>query len=468
MKRTIILLYGILALSFMQENTLAQTNFQGLPRDTALQVPLSSWKKIQRGTDKLLANKAFQMTYIGVPLIAAGLIFREEDDHFQYLRDTYIPKFRSHYDDYLQYAPGVALLGLKAAGVQGRSSWLRMLVSDAFAASIMGATVNTIKHTVNSPRPDGSNNNSFPSGHTATAFMLATMLHKEYGVTQSPWYSVGGYTVATATAVSRMINNKHWFSDVLVGAGIGILSTELGYYLADLIFKDKGLTHNLIDFNSFDFSGNPSFFGLYMGSSLMPTQFNISPGITLKASPGSTSGFEGAWFMNRYLGIGGRFTLISMPLSIIEPSDNSVLQGPNLQVQGLKSDPLNIGGIYVGPYFSYPLTNRFLVGSKLLVGYNLTRSNTISTLLKDTQTGLVSEKELMEVKQASSIGYCTNASFTIILKQNLSVRAFFDYNLIPSRFVTFVPDKNGKTDRYERHQTLQPMTLGASVNVMLW
>ena len=70
--------------------------------------------------------------------------------------------------------------------------------------------------------------------------MAATMLHKEYGTTRSPWYSIGGYTVATATAVSRMLNNKHWLSDVMVGAGIGILSTEVGYFLTDLIFKDKG------------------------------------------------------------------------------------------------------------------------------------------------------------------------------------------------------------------------------------
>lgn len=65
------------------------------------------------------------------------------------------------------------------------------------------------------------------------------MLHKEYGH-RSPWYSIGGYTVATVTGVTRQLNNRHWMSDIMVGAGIGILATELGYFLADLIFKDKG------------------------------------------------------------------------------------------------------------------------------------------------------------------------------------------------------------------------------------
>ena len=74
----------------------------------------------------------------------------------------------------------------------------------------------------------------------ATAFMTATMLHKEYGH-RSPWYSIAGYTAATVTGVTRQLNNRHWISDVMVGAGIGILAAEFGYFLADLIFKDKGL-----------------------------------------------------------------------------------------------------------------------------------------------------------------------------------------------------------------------------------
>lgn len=468
MRIAVIIFQSVLVLSCVQEYTFSQTVLPPLPKDTAIQVPLSTWRKIQRGTDHVIANKTFQMTYIGVPLIAAGLIFKNEDDHFRYLRNAYIPKFQFHYDDYLQYAPGVAMLGLKVAGVQGRSSWLRMLVSDAFSASIMGITVNTVKHTVQTPRPDGSNNHSFPSGHTATAFMFATMLHKEYGLTQSPWYSIGGYSIATATAVSRVMNNKHWLSDIMVGAGIGILSTEIGYFLADLIFKNKGLTHDLINFDSFDYTQNPSFFGLYIGSSLMSTRFNLTPDIELKASPGSVSGFEGAWFMNRHLGFGGRLTAISMPLSITEPLEGNLQQDSHEQVRGLRSNPLSIYGIYIGPYFSYPITNRFLVGSKLLVGYNLTKSNTVIALIRNVQTDLISEKELIDVNHAFSIGYCTNASFTYILKQNLSVRAFFDYNLIPSRFVSFVPDKNEQINRYERHKTLQPMTLGASINVMFW
>lgn len=134
-------------------------------------------------------------------------------------RNDYLPRFHHHADDYLQYAPGAIMLGMKTFGIEGRSSWTRMLVSDAFSALLMGSVVNTLKQTTHVVRPDGSNDHSFLSGHTATAFMTATMLTKEYGHI-SPWISIGAYTVASSTGLMRMANNKHWLSDVLTGAGI--------------------------------------------------------------------------------------------------------------------------------------------------------------------------------------------------------------------------------------------------------
>ena len=68
-----------------------------------------------------------------------------------------------------------------------------------------------------------------PSGHTAQAFVSATILDMEYRDT-SPWISVAGYAVATTTGMYRMINNQHWISDVLIGAGIGIFSTKVVYF----------------------------------------------------------------------------------------------------------------------------------------------------------------------------------------------------------------------------------------------
>ena len=102
------------------------------------------------------------------------------DSDIYNLRFAIAPDFDYAYDDYIQYAPAAVMLGLKACGYQGRTKWGGMLVSDAFSVGIMTVTVRGIKYLVNRSRPYGGDH-SFPSGHTATAFMSATLLHKEYG-----------------------------------------------------------------------------------------------------------------------------------------------------------------------------------------------------------------------------------------------------------------------------------------------
>lgn len=163
------------------------------------------------------------------------------DTDIRQLRNNAIPNFNCKLDNYLQYAPVAAMVGMKAFGYESRSSWGRMVVSDAFAVGIMNLGVRGVKPLVGRLRPDGSDHRSFPSGHTATAFMTAAMLQHEYGW-KSPWFSIGGYTVAAVTGLSRICNNRHWLSDVVTGAGVGIGSVYLGYYLADLIFKDKQIS----------------------------------------------------------------------------------------------------------------------------------------------------------------------------------------------------------------------------------
>lgn len=271
--------------------------------------------------ERITSSRAYRITYIGVPLIVAGLVVQERDRGFRHLRNDYVPSFRLHYDDYLQYAPAALMLGLKIGGVRGRSSWGRMLVSDAFSVALMAGAVNSLKYTCRMPRPDGSNNKSFPSGHTATAFMAATMLHKEYGP-RSPWYSIAGYSMATVTGVSRMLNNKHWFSDVLVGAGIGILSVELGYLFADLIFKERGLTEFEQDF-AFDRYCRPSFLGMEVSTDVVIGRYRPVAGVEGEFNAGVNLGIEGAWFMNPYVGFGGRTAVSSVPikLNVAESTD---------------------------------------------------------------------------------------------------------------------------------------------------
>ena len=159
------------------------------------------------------------------------------DQDIYTLRHIGTPNYQFALDDFTQYAPAALVLGLKVAGYEGRSAWAPMIVADAFSVAAMTAVVRSVKAAVDRVRPNGFGK-SFPSGHTATAFMTATMLYKEYGW-RNPWWSIGGYTLAAFTGVSRILNNWHWMSDVATGAAVGIGSVHLGYYLSDLIFKER-------------------------------------------------------------------------------------------------------------------------------------------------------------------------------------------------------------------------------------
>lgn len=136
--------------------------------------------------------------------------------------------YRTRLDNYLQFAPYFELGGVLLAGVESRNDRVNLglviLKSEAFMLSSVFVT----KTLTKIERPDGSDNLSFPSGHTAQAFLAASIVHTELR-DKSQWYGIGAYTIATGGGVLRMVNDKHWESDIVAGAGFGILSAHLGY-----------------------------------------------------------------------------------------------------------------------------------------------------------------------------------------------------------------------------------------------
>lgn len=133
-------------------------------------------------------------------------------------------------DDFSQYLPVASVYGLSAIGVKGKNNLRDKTIIVATSYLIMGIAVNSLKRTLKVERPDGSGFNSFPSGHTATAFMGAELVYQEYKDI-SIWYGISGYLVATGTGAFRLYNNRHWLTDVVAGAGIGILSAKAAYWL---------------------------------------------------------------------------------------------------------------------------------------------------------------------------------------------------------------------------------------------
>lgn len=119
---------------------------------------------------------------------------------------------------------------------RGKHHILDKTILTGTAYALMSASINLLKWGTNERRPDGSARNSFPSGHTATAFVGAELLRREYWEV-SPWIGVAGYAVATTTGFLRLYNNRHWLTDVIAGAGIGILSVEAAYWLYPSLAK---------------------------------------------------------------------------------------------------------------------------------------------------------------------------------------------------------------------------------------
>lgn len=148
------------------------------------------------------------------------------------------PGFRTRVDDYLQFAPAAGIFLLDAGGIKGKHNLKDKATIYGMGMVIMITVVYSLKKITHQLRPDGSKYNSFPSGHTTNAFMGAEFLNQEYGF-RSPLYGYTGYATAAGTRILRMYNNKHWFGDVLTGAGIGILSAKISYWIFSKIEKKR-------------------------------------------------------------------------------------------------------------------------------------------------------------------------------------------------------------------------------------
>jgi len=192
------------------------------------EIPSSSLHAVRHAStgSKLIIPAVF-ISYGVLAQVAKPL--RKFDEHIDTEVNRHFKK-RRRLDDYLQYTPVSVMYGLDFVGVNAKHNFRDRTFVVIASHLIIGGTVQTIKIATGVERPDGSNRLSFPSGHTATAFVGAHILFKEYKDT-SPWIGIAGYATATTVGAMRILNRRHWFSDVATGAGIGILSVEIGYML---------------------------------------------------------------------------------------------------------------------------------------------------------------------------------------------------------------------------------------------
>ncbi len=200
-------------------------------------------------------NKSIKPFIIPAVFIGYGIIAKSDNTlnrfdryvqhhiHTNNLNPSEIP------EDVLRYVPAVTVYGLNLAGLKGTNRLVDASGIFLLSNVIMGVSVRTTKQLTQHNRPDGSDNHSFPSGHSGSAFASAEFLKQEYK-NVSPLYGYAGYTIATATGLLRIRHNKHWFGDIVAGAGFGILSTKAAYLLypeiKKLFLSKKDMAYSMV------------------------------------------------------------------------------------------------------------------------------------------------------------------------------------------------------------------------------
>jgi hypothetical protein len=147
----------------------------------------------------------------------------------QYEFDQIFKGVKTKLDDYTPFLPVCQMYGYDMLKYKTRhNSWNKtkfLAISQIISTGIVLA----MKKTFSIQRPDQSDFNSFPSGHTAVAFVSSQVLYNEYAFTNK-YLAYSGLIGSISTATLRILNNRHWLPDVLMGAGIGILTTNLVYH----------------------------------------------------------------------------------------------------------------------------------------------------------------------------------------------------------------------------------------------
>ena len=176
-------------------------------------------------------------------LITTGAltISSEFDQKIKEERDEHFSTFHTSIDNYLQFTPMAAGYAMLIDNKQ-HSFW-KYTEKVAVTEVMLNALVQPVKHLTKVPRPDTGEPTSFPSGHTTEAFAGATIFCNEFAE-HNPILTATVYSGAAAVGALRILNNRHWSSDVIAGAGFGILSAKLSEWIVESHGKKNHPSYN--------------------------------------------------------------------------------------------------------------------------------------------------------------------------------------------------------------------------------
>lgn len=296
-----------------------------------------------------LAREEMRFNRDGIFMPLRGIIQTFTHRSFNRLPGPFVNKGKHPEDWGLALSPLAATWVMKAFGVKSRSTTRRMLTANGLAIGLTVGLSQTLRWSVTEERPDHSDSHGLPSMHASLAFMGATVLSREYGHI-SHWITIGGYAAATGTQILRIGHNRHWMNDIFLGAGIGVVSTHLAYYLTDKILGKKGIATPIQASprrGRLSGAGSPSSleewtiegteagsgFRLVSGSETNGRTLDVADfaeavsgfdmtDVKLRSSASVTSGFEAEWAFTPSIVLSaiGRYTLSQAKLEIPSPS----------------------------------------------------------------------------------------------------------------------------------------------------
>lgn len=231
MRKIYHLLYCIIAVLCLPVSGFAETVSDTLVQSNML-IP----------SDTLLKKDCFSYKQLIIPsaLIIGGTLLRHSgiNNDVKEFRDRNFGSFETSFDDYFQYSSVALTFGGNYIGFKSEHSNARMLSNLLVSKLLLTAIALPLKNNIGDLRPDNSACNAFPSGHTAAAFTCATLHFLEYR-NSNIWFASAGFLVATTTGTLRILNDRHWLSDITAGAGLGMATAVITYYFNPLTFEFK-------------------------------------------------------------------------------------------------------------------------------------------------------------------------------------------------------------------------------------
>jgi membrane-associated phospholipid phosphatase len=176
------------------------------------------------------------LVYGGLKAFVTG-IQRLDDTIYSNIKRNH-PGFHTTAENYLMWAPSASIYFLDALKVKTRHSFKEHLILDAGSIVITGGIGYAMRIISRNINAYTTHDTKFPSGHTANAFRGAEILHQELK-DNNQILSYSGYLIATSVGIIRLYNKDHLLSEVVAGAGLGILSTKLTYWIFDRVKRAR-------------------------------------------------------------------------------------------------------------------------------------------------------------------------------------------------------------------------------------